>query len=118
MPIDQRFFTHRGSQSLRTLLRLCDIDVEVAGDPEISSVSAANTAQPGDLCFVEGGPRQAGETSPDASACFVKEGAASGLPDGVTAIIVDQPRYAHKLASEALFELKDWNADGPAPAID
>lgn len=118
MPIDQRFYTHQGSQSLRTLLRLCNIDADVRQDPEISSISAASGAKTGDICFVEGGPRQAGETSPDASACFVKEGAASGLPDGVTPIIVDQPRYAHKLASEALFELKDWDAEGPAPAID
>jgi UDP-3-O-[3-hydroxymyristoyl] glucosamine N-acyltransferase len=118
MPIDQRFYTHLGSQSLRTLLRLCNIDVEVDQDPEITSISSASAAKVGDLCFVEGGPRQAGTTTPEASACFVKEGAVSGLPDGVTAIVVDQPRYAHKLAGEALYELKDWDAEGAAPSID
>lgn len=118
MPIDQRFYTYQGSQSLRTLLRLCNIDVEVDQDPEITSISSASAAKAGDLCFVEGGPRQAGSTSSEAAACFVKDGAVSGLSDRVTAIIVDQPRYAHKRASEALFELKDWDADGPTPSID
>lgn len=118
MPIDQRFYTFQGSHTLRALLRLCDIAAEVDQDPEITSISAASSAKAGDICFVEGGPRQAAAISPDASACFVKDGAASGVPDGVTAIIVDQPRYAHKRASEVLFQLKDWYAEGPAPAID
>lgn len=117
MAIDQRFYTYQGPHALRTLLRLCNIDSDTSQDVEITGISAASAARSGDLCFVEGGPKQAGETQPEASACFVKEGGASGLPDSVIAVIVEQPRYAHKLASEALFELKDWQAPGAPPSI-
>ena len=117
MTIDQRFYKSLGPHKLRTLLNICDITAEIANDPEITGLSSASDARQGDLCFVEGGPKQASETSPDAAACFVKENAAANLPESVVAIIVDQPRFAHKLASEALFELKDWLSPGDAPAI-
>ncbi|MEM9180261.1 MAG: UDP-3-O-(3-hydroxymyristoyl)glucosamine N-acyltransferase [Pseudomonadota bacterium] len=117
MTIDQRFYKSLGPHKLRTLLNICDIAAEVSDDPEITGISPAANGKPGDLCFVEGGPKQASETSPDAAACFVKEGAAASLPDSVVPVIVDQPRFAHKLASEALFELKDWLSPGDEPAI-
>lgn len=117
MTIDQRFYRQLGPHKLRTLLNICSIVADVSEDPEISGISPATNGKPGDLCFVEGGPKQAGETSSDAAACFVKDAAAASLPDSVVAIVVEQPRYAHKLASEALFELKDWRVDGAAPAI-
>ena len=117
MAIDQRFYTQLGPHKLRTLLNICSIAADVSEDPEISGISPAANGKPGDLCFVEGGPKQAGEVSPDAAACFVNEASADSLPDSVIAIVVEQPRYAHKLASEALFKLKDWCADGDAPTI-
>ena len=117
MPIDQRFFVEKGPQSLRTLLRTCDLDVSVSQDPEIKGISPSVRAGPGDLCFVEGSAKEAAKTNPAASACLVQEAAASGLPASVIPVIVAKPRFAHKLLSEALFELKDWQADGPAPAI-
>ena len=117
MPVDQRFFDFKGSQLLRTLLRACDIDSETRDDPELSGISAADRARPGDLCFVEGDAKMAAQVNPDAAACFVTEKSVDGLPESVTAIVVAQPRYAHKVASQQLFELKDWMADGPEPAI-
>lgn len=117
MAIDQRFYTQLGPRKLRTLLNICNIAADIPEDPEITGIAPAAKGMPGDLCFVDGGPKQAGEASPEASACFVKEAAAASLPDTVIPIIVDQPRFAHKLASEALFELKDWQAEGADPSI-
>ncbi|MHA7900553.1 MAG: UDP-3-O-(3-hydroxymyristoyl)glucosamine N-acyltransferase [Henriciella sp.] len=117
MLIDQRFYNLKGPQSLRTLLRTCGFESELAADIEISGVAASDSAGPGDLCFVEGAASQAEKVNSEAGACFVTDKAQSGLPDGVMAVVVSHPRYAHKLASEALFSLKDWMASGPDPAI-
>ena len=117
MPIDQRFYDYKGPQSLRTLLSTCGLACETAEDPEITGLAPAASARAGDLCFVDGNAKQAGETNPGATACFITEKAADGLPDTVIPLVVDQPRYAHKIAGQALFGLKDWLADGPEPAI-
>lgn len=117
MAIDQRFYTQLGPHSLRTLLQLCDIDVEVREDTVISGLSSATNAVDGDICFVDGGAKAARAVSPTASACFVTAAPAESLPDAVIPIIVDHPRYAHKLACEKSFELKDWQVEGDAPAI-
>lgn len=117
MPVDQRFFTYKGSQSLRTLLDICAIEADLDSDPSIESIAAAGKAQAGDLCFVEGNAARAATVSDRAAACFVTEKAVSGLPDGVVPVVVAQPRYAHKRAGEALYELKSWMAEGEAPAI-
>lgn len=117
MAIDQRFYTQLGPHKLRTLLRLCDIDAKVLEDPEISGISSANMAKSGDVCFVDGGAKAASSVNPDATACFITEAVADKLPDTVLPIIVPQPRFAHKLASHALFALKDWQIEGEAPAI-
>ncbi|MEP1144094.1 MAG: UDP-3-O-(3-hydroxymyristoyl)glucosamine N-acyltransferase [Henriciella sp.] len=117
MPIDQRFYENEGPQPLRTLLRTCGLEATSDENPEISGIAASANAKEGDLCFVEGDARQAAEVSPQAAACFVQDTARAGLPDGVVPIVVDRPRFAHKCASEAMFKLKDWVADGPEPAI-
>ncbi|MEL7110387.1 MAG: UDP-3-O-(3-hydroxymyristoyl)glucosamine N-acyltransferase [Pseudomonadota bacterium] len=117
MAIDQRFYTQLGPHPLRTLLRLCDIDAEVSEDPVITGISSAAEALPGDICFVDSGAKAASALNPNAAACFIRDADADKLPNTVVPIIVPQPRYAHKLASHALFELKDWQVDGDAPAI-
>lgn len=117
MPVDQRFFTHQGSQSLRALMTLCGLDYQGDADPLIESVAAAHKARAGDICFVEGGADQAAKVSPDAAACFVTDKSADALPDSVVPVVVSHPRVAHKLAGEALFKLKPWNEAGKAPAI-
>lgn len=117
MPIDQRFYNYQGPQSLRTLLAACDIEASDARDPEINGVSSSETATAGDLCFCEGDVKQAQNVSSEAAACFVTERAREGLPDNVVPIVSRQPRFAHKLASERMFRLKDWVAEGRAPSI-
>lgn len=117
MPIDERFYTYKGPQALRTLLHACGIDANVDQDPEITSIAAAAKAREGDLCFLESDTVKDGSISADATACFVTEKAASGLPKGVVPVVVSHPRYAHKLASEALYALKPWNSEGDAPAV-
>jgi len=117
MSIDQRFFTEKGPQNLRTLLHACGLDARLDQDVEITGISSAAKAGAGDLCFVEGTAKAAAGTHPAASACLVHEAAAKGLPESVVPVIVASPRFAHKQISEALFQLKDWQIEGPAPAI-
>ncbi len=117
MSIDQRFYIGKGPQNLRTLLRTCGFDAALDQDIEIKGIAPADRAGAGDLCFVEGNAKAAANTNPSASACLVQETAASGLPESVLPVIVANPRFAHKRLSEALFELKDWQADGPGPSI-
>lgn len=117
MPIDQRFYSSQGPHKLRTLLSICDIDVMASKNPEITGISPANTARSGDLCFFEGRAKQAQDVSPEAAACFLNAAAAEYLPESVIPLIVDQPRFVHKLASLVQFTLKDWRAEGKAPAI-
>ncbi len=117
MPVDERFYTFKGPQSLRTLLDVCGLDAEISANPDISSIAAAGNAREGEICFHEGDPKRAKDVSPMASACFVSQDAAESLPENVLPIIVSQPRYAHKLAGEALFELKPWSEVGDAPMI-
>ena len=83
MPIDERFYTYKGPQALRTLLHACGIDANVDQDPEITSIAAAAKAREGDLCFLESDTVKDGSISADATACFVTEKAAAGLPKGV-----------------------------------
>ncbi|MEL7041919.1 MAG: UDP-3-O-(3-hydroxymyristoyl)glucosamine N-acyltransferase [Pseudomonadota bacterium] len=117
MPIDLRFYDSKGPQKLRALLTAAGLSAQTDQDPDILGISAASDARPGDLCFVEGDAKQAAGVSPAAAACFVLDAAGEGLPKSVVAIVTEQPRYAHKRASEAMFALKDWLADGPAAAV-
>lgn len=117
MPVDQRFFTYKGPQSLRTLSSICGFDAGEFADLEIEGVAAAQTAGAGTICFCEGNAAQVAETSSEAAACFVSEKTVEALPKGVVPLIVPRPRYAHKLASEALYELKPWAAEGAEASI-
>ncbi|NQY38831.1 MAG: UDP-3-O-(3-hydroxymyristoyl)glucosamine N-acyltransferase [Henriciella sp.] len=117
MPIDQRFFDYQGPQSLRALLAICGIESDDADDIEITGIASSQNAIEGDLCFFEGKASQAKSVSSRAAACFVKPAAAAGLPAGVIPIGTSHPRASHKLASEALYKLKDWQASGEAPSI-
>ncbi|NQY96775.1 MAG: UDP-3-O-(3-hydroxymyristoyl)glucosamine N-acyltransferase [Henriciella sp.] len=117
MPVDERFYTYKGPQSLRTLLDVCGLDTSVSADPEISSIAAAASAREGDICFFEGDPKRSMNVSASATACFVHDNAAGALPDGVTPVVVSHPRFAQKRASEELFELKSWTESGEAASI-
>lgn len=117
MPVDERFYTYKGPQSLRTLLGGCGLETSVNADPEISSIAAAASAREGDICFFEGDPKRGMNVSASATACFVRENAVKALPDGVIPIVVSHPRYAQKRASETLFELKSWTEIGEASSI-
>ena len=117
MPVDERFYTFKGPQSLRTLLAVCGLDATAEADPEIISIASSSKARTGDICFFEGDPKRGMDVSAEAAACFVQEQAADALPDGVVPVVVSHPRFAHKRAGEALFELKPWSEAGDEPAI-
>lgn len=117
MPVDARFYTYKGPHLLRTLLDICGLEASVDADPEIRGIAAAAKAREGDICFFEGDPRRGVDVSEAAAACFVTEQAADALPEGVVPVVVSHPRYAHKRAGEALYELKAWALTGKPPAI-
>ena len=117
MPVDERFYSYKGPQSLRTLLGACGLETNVNADPEISSIAAAASAREGDICFFEGDPKRGMNVSASATACFVRDNAVKALPDGVIPVVVSHPRYAQKRASESLFELKSWTETGEAASI-
>ncbi|MEL6473771.1 MAG: UDP-3-O-(3-hydroxymyristoyl)glucosamine N-acyltransferase [Pseudomonadota bacterium] len=112
MPVDPRFFTPLGALAVEEIARITGAKVHGDGSALCESVGAADTAQPGDLCFHEGDAADAGDLSPDAAACLLKEDAVEHLPDGVMPLVHAMPRYAHSLASRAMFEVRGWaNAD-------
>jgi UDP-3-O-[3-hydroxymyristoyl] glucosamine N-acyltransferase len=117
MPVDERFYTYKGPQELRTLLDVCELEATARTGPEIRGIASATKARKGDICFFEGDPRRGNDISAEATACFVTEGAAEALPEGVVPVVVSHPRYAHKRAGEALYELKAWTAAGEPPSI-
>ena len=117
MPIDQRFFDYWGPLSLRTLLARCGIDYTGDADPQITGIAASDNAVEGDLCFFEGEAAQAGSVSPRATACFVTDSATSGLPEGVIPLMSNHPRVSHKIVSETLYSVKDWQAEGTTPSV-
>lgn len=117
MALDSRFYDFKGSQTLRALSAICGFDLSDATDAEISGIAAAGLAGPGDICFHEGNAKTAANVSARATACFVKEASAEGLPDGVIPLVVAIPRLAHIHVAEALFELKSWSAEGDDASI-
>ena len=117
MPVDERFYTYKGPHSLRTLLDVCGLDSSVDKNPEIRSIAAAAKARDGDICFFEGDAKRGVDVSPEATACFVTEHAAEALPENVVPVVVSHPRFAHKRAGEALYELKAWTQLGPPASI-
>ena len=117
MPVDERFYTYKGPQELRTLLDVCELEATARTGPQIRGIASATKARKGDICFFEGDPRRGNGISAEATACFVTEEAAEALPEGVVPVVVSHPRYAHKRAGEALYELKAWTAAGEPPSV-
>lgn len=117
MPVDERFYTYKGPQTLRTLLDVCGLDASADGDPEIRGIASTAKAREGDICFIEGDARRGVDIAAETTACFVTEQAAEALPEGVVPVIVSHPRYAHKCVGEALYELKAWTTPGDPPSV-
>lgn len=117
MPVDPRFFEPLGTLTLKAIADLTGAELRPDQDLEITGIASAEAARAGDICFHEGDAKSAAKVSPHARACFIKEKAASGLPDGVIALVVDLPRWAHVRTSQQLFRLRDWQDEGPAPQV-
>ncbi len=112
MPVDPRFFEPLGQKTLRDIADLTGAVLNGDVDQLIEGIAASAEARSGDICFHEGNAKTAANVSPHAGACFVREEAASGLPQDVTALICPRPRWSHIQTSNALFRLRDWMDDG------
>lgn len=119
MPVDQRFYSFLGEQSLEALAS--SIGARVSGvhpSVMISGIGASASAGPGELVFFEGKPADAANISPHAAACLTTEKLAEHIPAGPAILIADAPRRMHMMAAQLLFKPKGWTAAGKAPAID
>jgi len=115
MPVDHRFYTYKGPQTLRTLSSICGFEAPETGEFTIDGIAPFDRANPTDIGFFEGSARQVAEITSQAGACLIRAEAAEGLPKHVRPLIVKRPRFAHILASKALYDLKSWQEPG-APA--
>lgn len=106
MPVDPRFFSSEGTVTLGKWAELAG--AELVGEPslEATGVSSAVSAGPGDVCFYEGKPAEAGSVSDRAAACLVKPDAAPYLPKSVAAMICDAPRLMHARIGGQLFRVR------------
>ncbi len=118
MPVDPRFFEPLGATTLGALAKLTGAVFSGDAGAQIDSVAPANSAGRGDICFHEGAAaKTAASISPVAGACFVSEAAAVGLPEGVAALIVSRPRWAHIQAGHVLHKLREWDDVGGDPDV-
>ena len=111
MPIDHRFYPPKGALALEAVAELTSAKLRGDRAVEIRGLAAASVARGGEACFYQGALKDIGEVSAEASACFVTEELADALPDGVAALVVALPRYAHAQLGEALFEYPTWHQD-------
>ena len=111
MAIDARFFRPKGALVLSEVARLTNADLRGDGSLEISGLSAADNAVAGEVCFIDGKPRDANSVSPDATACFIVQEAVEHLPNSVVALVVEQPRYAHSVIGSSLYHYPNWPSD-------
>ncbi len=117
MPVDPRFFEPLATPTLGEIADLTGAVLIGVKDQTVSDLSASESAGGGDLAFFEGTPKQAASVSPQSGACFVKENAVEGLPDGVPALVTAAPRWAHIQAAKSMFRLRNWNDGGAEPRI-
>jgi len=117
MPIDHRFFKPKGALALGAIADICDAELRGDASLEVHSISAADDARGGEVCFFEGKPEDASSVSSEALACCVSSDAAPNLPDGVAALIVKNPRYAHALIGNELFEYPKWSGAADAALV-
>lgn len=106
MPVDPRFFSSDGAVTLGKWAELAG--AELIGDPslEATGVSSATSAVHGDVCFFEGKPEEAGKVNVTALACLVKPDVADHLPDGIAALVCQQPRLMHARVGGQIFKVR------------
>lgn len=107
MPVDNRFYAPDGALTLGTWADIAAVELDGAyRDRPAPGVASAAGAAPGDVCFFEGDPRDAGDVSPSAAGCFVTADAAPQLPETVPGLVTGQPRLAHGAAASRLIALR------------
>lgn len=115
MAVDRRFYEHRGPVTLAEIASLTGADLKTGGDIQIMDVAASHSAAGGEICYYEGSkPPSEGDINDEATACFVTEKHAESLPEGVRALVVALPRYAHTQTAKRLLRFRDW-AEAEAP---
>ena len=104
---DLRFYTRSSDITVAELAEACSAELVGSAESDIVTVSASQNAEPGALCFYDGRADKSALISSDITACFVKSDAVEHLPDGVTALIVENPRYEFSIFSERFLIKRD-----------
>ncbi|MEM9938967.1 MAG: UDP-3-O-(3-hydroxymyristoyl)glucosamine N-acyltransferase [Pseudomonadota bacterium] len=117
MPVDLRFFEPLETLTVQQLADLTGADIVGDAARKLSGIAALETARVEDLCFFEGKAKSLPEMELHAGACFIKADVAEAFPDHVSVLIVENPRLAHVIASQAMFRLRGWTDAGNAPSI-
>lgn len=89
---DLRFYRNLGNLTLSDIAQRCGGLVQGDGSAEIFSVAPYQTASTGELCFFDGKRGDAGDVSEHCSGCITSDALAAELPEGVSKVVVDQPR--------------------------
>ena len=114
MSVDERFYELKAPVALEVIAELTGARLQGDGGLLINSIAASDKAGAGDICFHEGDRESAAVVGDSATACFIREEAAPGLPNNVAALIVALPRYAHSLAAGRLIRERGW-PEGATP---
>lgn len=103
---DLRFYVRFRQVKLGDLADLTGARLIGIPSVDVITVSAAENAETGAICFFEGKSEQARSVSPAASACFLKEEAASFLPKGVNALVCEHPRRSFFEAADSFLSVR------------
>ncbi|MDJ0920860.1 MAG: UDP-3-O-(3-hydroxymyristoyl)glucosamine N-acyltransferase [Henriciella sp.] len=117
MPVDLRFFRAKETFTVEQLAKLTGATCTGDTDRLISGIAAADQARSGDVCFFEGKTSALATMDLQAGACFVTADVAEALPDRTSGLIVEQPRLAHVMAANAMFDLRDWTDEGEPASV-
>lgn len=118
MPVDTRFFEFLGTSTVGDIAALIGAEIKGDADKVASNLAPVKQAVAGDLCYYEGRAKTALDDISDlADIVITKAETADLLPDHVTALIVNAPRYAYIAAAQSLFRPRAWSDTGNAPSI-
>ena len=117
---DPSFFAPFAPVSVRDLAEWCGGDLAEEGQAEITSVAPLEDAGPGALVFFDNTKYLAVLSQTRAAACLVAKKHASKVPDGVAAIVVDQPYKAWGLILARLYPdaMRPMSLDGTSGISD
>lgn len=110
---DPRFFNNHGPFTLTKLCEITGASLQDGADGsiEIKDVAALDTASDGDITFLSNMKYKSDLPETKASACIIPASAQSLVPEGVIALISDNPYKAYALIAQAFYPIKEVPAE-------